>query len=243
MPAREPQSNGSMLNNSIETRTVSMYPRCILDAERQSTRRPHYVRADIVALMFYYGPSQCTHAILYLLAQHGGQATFFVLGCLASAPEGRETLRRTIAAGSEIGNHTFSHPSLPTIDDDAIREELTRGGAAIEDALGAPLRYWRPPFFHVDERVRAAAAPLRLQEVRCSMMPCDCECDAQRSAAFVLEPLQPRSIVCMHDARPPDEAPQLSAPTREQSVAAIEMILETIRARPALGAISELPAA
>lgn len=234
-----------MHQHDIETPTISMYPRWVLDgAPLSALEDRHEVRADVVALTFDDGPSQWTHAILDLLAQHGGHATFFALGCLASAPEGQETMRRTIAAGSEIGNHTFSHPSLPTIDDDAIREELERGGAAIEDALGTPLRYWRPPFFHVDERVRAAAAPFGLQEVGCSMMPWDWEWDAERSASFVLERLQPGSIVCMHDGRPPDEAPELSAPTREQSVAAVGMILEEMSERGLRSVtISELLAA
>jgi peptidoglycan/xylan/chitin deacetylase (PgdA/CDA1 family) len=52
-------------------------------------------------------------------------------------------LRGAIAAGCEVGNHTFSHPSLPTLDDGAIRDELERGGAAVEGALGTRLRYWR----------------------------------------------------------------------------------------------------
>jgi peptidoglycan-N-acetylglucosamine deacetylase len=238
-----------MHQREIETWTVSMYPRCILDAERLSARmgaleHRHDVGAAVVALTFDDGPSQWTHAILDLLAQHGGHATFFALGCLADAPEGRETLRNVIAAGSEVGNHTFSHPSLPTVDDAAIRDELERGGAAIEDALGTSLRYWRPPFFHVDERVRAAAAPLGLQEVGCSMMPWDWEWDADRSASFVLERLQPGSIVCMHDGRPPDEPAELSAPTREQSVAAVGMILEAMSERGLRSAtISELLAA
>jgi hypothetical protein len=35
----------------------------------------------------------------------------------------------------------------------------------------------------------------------------------------------------MHDGRPPDEPAELSAPTREASVAAIEIILEAMSER------------
>lgn len=204
----------------------------------------HGLEAGLVALTFDDGPSEWTGGILDLLAEHGGQATFFALGCLAAGADGRETLRRAVAAGSEVGNHTFSHPSLPTLDDEAIHDELERGGAAIAGALGSPLRYWRPPYFHVDERVRAAAAPFGLQEVGCSMMPWDWEWDAERSASFVLERLQPGSIVCMHDGRPPDEPAELSAPTREQSVAAVGLILEAMSERGLRSVtISELLAA
>jgi hypothetical protein len=52
------------------------------------------------------------------------------------------------------------------------------------------------------------------------------------------------SIVCMHDGRPPDEPAELSAPTREQSVAAVGMILEAMTERGLRSVtISELLAA
>ena len=130
-------------------------------------------------------------------------------------------MRRILEAGSEIGNHTWSHPSLPTLDDHAIRDELERAGSAIEEASGTRLRYWRPPFFHVDERVREAVFQFGLQEVGCTMMPWDWEWECRPQRRFVIERLQPGSIVCMHDGRPPNEPAELSAPTREASVAAV----------------------
>jgi peptidoglycan/xylan/chitin deacetylase (PgdA/CDA1 family) len=182
-------------------------------------------------LTFDDGPSSWTGQILDLLAAHDGHATFFALGCLADSNGGGETLRRVVESASEVGNHTYSHPSLPTLADSAIRAELERAGPRIEQATGTALRYWRPPYFHVDARVRDAVAPLGLQEVGCSMMPWDWEWDAERSAAFVIERLQRGSIVCMHDGRPPDEPHDLSAPTREASVAAVGLILAAMTDR------------
>jgi peptidoglycan/xylan/chitin deacetylase (PgdA/CDA1 family) len=191
----------------------------------------HGIRDDVVALTFDDGPSPWTAPILDLLAAHESHATFFALGCLADTDGREQTLRRILETGSEIGNHTFSHPSLPELGDDSIRDELERAGAAIEEASGTTLQYWRPPFFHVDERVREVVAPLGLEEVGCAMMPWDWEWDAARSAAFVIERLQRGSIVCMHDGRPPDEPAELSAPTREASVAAVRIILDAMNER------------
>lgn len=201
----------------------------------------HGIGEDVVALTFDDGPSAWTGPILDLLTAHEGHATFFALGCLAGAGRAEQTLHRILEAGSEIGNHTFSHPSLPELDDDSIREELERAGSVIEETSGTSLRYWRPPFFHVDERVRRAVSLLGLLEVGCSMMPWDWEWDAARSAAFVLERLQRGSIVCIHDGRPPDEPAELSAATREESVAAVGMILTAMSERGLRSAtISEL---
>jgi peptidoglycan/xylan/chitin deacetylase (PgdA/CDA1 family) len=153
-------------------------------------------------------------------------------------------LRRVVESGSEVGNHTYSHPSLPTIGDREIHDELERAGTAIEAATGTTLHYWRPPFFHVDERVRNAAAPFGLEEVGCSMMPWDWEWDSDRTVEFVLERLRPGSVVCMHDGRPPDEPAELSRPTREATVEAVGVILEAMTARGLRSVtISELLAA
>jgi len=161
----------------------------------------HGIRDDVVALTFDDGPSPWTGPILDLLAAHKGHATFFTLGCLADADGAEQTLHRLLETGSEIGNHTFSHPSLPKLDDDSIRDELDRAGSIIEEASGTTLRYWRPPFFHVDERVRKVVSPLGLQEIGCSMMPWDWEWDAARSTAFVVER---RTTHGEHDGRDKD---------------------------------------
>lgn len=188
----------------------------------------HDVADGVVALTFDDGPSEWTPQILDLLAGHGGHATFFVLGCLAA--DGAETLRRTLESGCEIGNHTFTHPHLTSLDDEEIRAELAHAGETIESATGTTLQLWRPPFFHVDERVRAAVEGFGLQEVGCSIEPLDWDrkWDADHTVSFVLERLRPGSIVCLHDGRPPDEAAELSRPTRDETVKAVGTILETM---------------
>jgi len=202
------------------------------------------IREPIVALTFDDGPSEWTGQILQHLAKHDGHGTFFALGCLAADERRSPTLRRVVESGSEVGNHTYSHPSLPTIGDAEIQDELERAGTVIEAATGTTLRYWRPPFFHVDERVRNAAAPFGLEEVGCSMMPWDWEWDSDRTVEFVLERLRPGSVVCMHDGRPPDEPAELSRPTREATVEAVGVILEAMTARGLRSVtISELLAA
>jgi peptidoglycan/xylan/chitin deacetylase (PgdA/CDA1 family) len=154
------------------------------------------------------------------------------------------TVRRVVESGSEVGNHTYSHPSLPTIADTEVHDELERAGTVIEAAAGTTLRYWRPPFFQVDERVRKAVAPFGLEEVGCSAMPYDWEWDSGRTAEFVLEHLRPGAVICMHDGRPPDEPPELSRPTREATVEAVGLILEAMTARGLRSVtISELLAA
>lgn len=61
-------------------------------------------------------------------------------------------------AGWEIGSHTRTHPHLTTLDDDALRTELTESRATVEQRLGRPCPTLAYPYGDHDERVVAAAA-------------------------------------------------------------------------------------
>jgi peptidoglycan/xylan/chitin deacetylase (PgdA/CDA1 family) len=74
------------------------------------------------------------------------------------APMSWDHLRALGAAGWEIGAHTCSHPRLPEIDDDRLREELVVSREVCEREMGRPCRSIAYPFGHADDRVRAATA-------------------------------------------------------------------------------------
>jgi peptidoglycan/xylan/chitin deacetylase (PgdA/CDA1 family) len=101
-----------------------------------------------VALTYDDGPNAAaagagTEALLDVLASHNARATFFMLGKFVR--ERPELARRVHAAGHLIGNHTMTHPWLHTKSERVIRRELTDCKALLEDVLGAPVRYFRPP--------------------------------------------------------------------------------------------------
>lgn len=66
-------------------------------------------------------------------------------------------LRRLADAGWEIGSHTCSHPSLPTLDDARLADELTRSRTRCAEELGR-CRSIAFPYGDLDRRVVAAAA-------------------------------------------------------------------------------------
>lgn len=198
-----------------------------------SRRGPRTPRA--VALTFDDGPSEWTLPILDAFARHGGVGTFFVLG---ASIEGREeTLRRTVAAGHELGNHAFSHTDPATLDDVALFEEIERTTALIEQAAGVRPRLFRPPYAAYDTCVARVARTAGLSPtVLRSVDPADWrETDSDLIVAHVLEHLQPGAIVCLHDALPPTEP--RGAPDRRATVDAVPAILEGLAARD-LGALT-----
>jgi peptidoglycan-N-acetylglucosamine deacetylase len=96
------------------------------------------------ALTYDDGPNDAaTNALLDLLALTNTRATFFMIGRFVR--QRPELARRVHAAGHLIGNHTETHPWLHLHSARVIREELCACNQALEDALGAPVRYFRPP--------------------------------------------------------------------------------------------------
>jgi peptidoglycan/xylan/chitin deacetylase (PgdA/CDA1 family) len=66
-------------------------------------------------MTFDDGPhATLTPKLLDLLAQKKIKATFFVLG--ENAQRHPEILKRAVAEGHEIGNHSWSHPNLDPLD-------------------------------------------------------------------------------------------------------------------------------
>jgi peptidoglycan/xylan/chitin deacetylase (PgdA/CDA1 family) len=86
---------------------------------------------DCLALTFDDGPNPAqTPALLELLARHDARATFFLIGKWAEREPA--LIRAIVAAGHAIGNHTYSHPTMPAHGAGRIREELRRCRAAVE---------------------------------------------------------------------------------------------------------------
>jgi peptidoglycan-N-acetylglucosamine deacetylase len=151
------------------------------------------VAANEVALTFDDGPSRTqTPAILETLDRLGARATFFEEG---RHVRGREALMRQIlAAGDEIGNHSFHHPVDPG------EAELASTQAAIRAATGFTPCLFRPPYGELNRTEKAAAIANGLQLVFWTL---DSEDDTHPGVgpirARVVRRTKPGSIVLLHD--------------------------------------------
>ena len=98
-----------------------------------------------IALTFDDGPHpRWTQMLMEILLQNNVRATFFLVGKYASTQ--RSLVREMHSAGHLIGNHTWTHPNLAMTGVRKTREELTRTKAELDQIIGAPIRYFRPPF-------------------------------------------------------------------------------------------------
>lgn len=127
-----------------------------------------------VYLTFDDGPYIYTALVLDRLDALDLKATFFVVGNRVSGRE--DVVRRAVADGHSVQNHSFTHANLVTgVDNTGVRPEswgspqieaeLVQTNAAVL-AAGAPRpTEYRPPFGSVDSEVDAVARRLGLQLV------------------------------------------------------------------------------
>lgn len=102
-------------------------------------------RPGELALTFDDGPNPAwTPKLLDLLAQHDVRATFFLLGGFAQAEP--ELVRRIVAGGHLIGNHSWSHPHLSSTPAAKVCEELARTSEMLAQIASVRVKYFRPPF-------------------------------------------------------------------------------------------------
>jgi peptidoglycan-N-acetylglucosamine deacetylase len=120
-------------------------------AEPAITFNSVHVDGPFIALTFDDGPSATlTPKLLDLLAARHLKATFFVVG--QNAADHPEILKRAVREGHEIGNHSWSHPNLGKMSDDAVRRELQKTDDAIAAAIGKRPTLMRPPYGSITAR-------------------------------------------------------------------------------------------
>lgn len=143
-----------------------------------------------------------TEQILDVLKAHNAPAAFFVVGhMIESAPE---IVRRMAAEGHIVGNHTYHHPDMSAIAEQAaFQEELSSLEALYRETTGREMsRFYRPPQGKYSvENLRQAQA-MGYRTVFWSLAYVDWYTDNQPSAEEAFSKLIPRihdgAIVLLH---------------------------------------------
>jgi len=95
-----------------------------------------------------------TERILALLAEHGVQATFFVLGLVAERHPG--LVRRIVAAGHELASHGYSHRMAGDLGPAGFAQDVARARGLLQDASGQPVEGFRASTFSIGRGTRWA---------------------------------------------------------------------------------------
>lgn len=158
---------------------------------------PDCERLACVALTFDDGPSAATSGLLDDLAEARVKATFFIVGDQARAYP--DQLKREVAEGHAIGNHTRTHPLLASLTPAQVHDELADGEDAIAGITGTRPLLVRPPYGSYSAAVRSFGHPLVLWDVDTMDWQ---HHDPARVLARAAQYVRPGSIVLMHDTLP-----------------------------------------
>lgn len=155
-----------------------------------------------VALTLDDGPHpSLTPRVLDVLARHDARATFFVLGSRVEAHP--QVTREVVAAGHELGNHGWADEPAVLRPTAAYLRDLWRTSAVIESVTGAAPALHRPGSGLVRPAQVRGAARLGLRTVLGSVAVPDAEVrDVGAAARFVLDRVQPGSVVVLHEGLP-----------------------------------------
>jgi peptidoglycan/xylan/chitin deacetylase (PgdA/CDA1 family) len=152
--------------------------------------------AKVVALTLDDGPTELgLAAALPVLEANGSRATFFLIG--QEVERRPHLIRRIVAGGHEIGNHSFSHRWMIGRPDTFHDAEIGRTHKALIEAGAPPPRLFRPPY---GKKLWGLPAALRRRGYRLIMI--DVEepgiDDPKAYADRLVRDVRPGSIILMH---------------------------------------------
>ena len=154
----------------------------------------------IIALTFDDGPMEgTTNLILDELEKHDANATFFVCG--NQAKHYPALLKRQIDLGCEIGNHTYSHPALTSLNSEKMKEQISKTNEIVSQATGVTPSLVRPPYGSINQAVKNN---LKARFILWDLDTLDWKTrNTEATIKAVLDGASDGQIVLMHDIHDP----------------------------------------
>lgn len=141
-----------------------------------------------------------TEKILDVLAEKNVRAVFFVT--YDYARDNPALIRRMIDEGHTVGNHTWSHPSLPECSAEEMRRELSDTHDYIKREFGYDMYVMRPPKGEFSERVLECAKELGYTTVLWSFAYYDWDTNRQpapdEAFAKITSKVHPGAVYLLH---------------------------------------------
>ena len=157
----------------------------------------------VIYLTFDFGyENGYTEKILDALKKHQAPAAFFVVGnMIETAPD---IICRMVEEGHIVGNHTYHHPDMSAISEQAaFQKELDDLAALFQETTGQELpKFYRPPQGKYSEENLKQAQALGYKTILWSLAYVDWYVDDQPTAEQAYAKLLPRihdgAIVLLH---------------------------------------------
>ena len=190
-----------------------------------------------IAVTFDDGPDpRFTPRVLDALERAGVTVTFNVMGHNVQSHAG--LLRRAVASGHEIGNHTWTHDDLALADPATVEKQLVRGREAISAVTSTPVTVFRPPRGELPGVALQTAVRLGYDVVMWSLSRGAPGIGTPEAVAHhVVSTARPGDILSLHDGlghatfKPHSAETRMLAARRNVEIAALPAMLAGLRAR------------
>jgi peptidoglycan/xylan/chitin deacetylase (PgdA/CDA1 family) len=159
-----------------------------------------HVDGPYIAMTFDDGPSAAnTPRLLDLAAKDHIKLTFFLIG--QNAAHYPDLVKRELAEGHEVGNHSYTHPVLSKMSDDAVRAEIQKTQDAIISASGYRPILMRPPYGAMTPKQRLwVSRDFGVKIILWSVDPLDWKRPGPAVVASrIIAATRPGSIILSHD--------------------------------------------
>jgi cellulose synthase/poly-beta-1,6-N-acetylglucosamine synthase-like glycosyltransferase/peptidoglycan/xylan/chitin deacetylase (PgdA/CDA1 family)/spore germination protein YaaH len=190
-----------------------------------------------IALSFDDGPDpKFTPQILDILKQKDVKAAFFLIG--SQGERYTSIMKRVYDEGHEIGNHTYTHPDISSLNGKYMDLELNLTERLFASVLGVKPLYFRPPY-SVDEEPDTADQVRPLEQIQDrgyvtignKIDPSDWQDNPRRSAEEITgevfrqlesrkEKKDPGFVILLHDG----------GGDRSETVRALPVLIDRLRA-------------
>jgi peptidoglycan/xylan/chitin deacetylase (PgdA/CDA1 family) len=139
-----------------------------------------------------------TERVLEILADFEVPATFFVVGQNVNANP--ELAARVVQEGHAIGNHSYTHPDLTTLNQQAASNQLGMTQRAIQNATGVWPTIMRPPYGSSNRSVDQLIENWNLRKVLWDVDPQDWRAPGIRNLInHVYDNTGDEDVVLLHD--------------------------------------------
>ena len=130
--------------------------------------------------------------------------------------ENPQIAKQVLAAGNEIGSHTYNHADLVTLKDDKVQSEVESTSAEIYKATGMLPQIVRPPYGAVN---KAVAAKMNMPVIQWAIDSRDWETkNSARTVSTITQSTYPGTIILTHDSQP-------------TTVVALDSIIKNLKAK------------
>ncbi|MEU9450040.1 polysaccharide deacetylase family protein [Streptomyces sp. NPDC048277] len=204
VPAAGPPARSALKSSAFRLQPLTGYGPPPAAPRKLKVRKEPIMEIDgrgrRMMLTFDDGPNpNYTPHILDTLAKYDVRAMFFLCGeCIVV---NRELVARMADEGHVVGNHTWTHPLLTTMNRSEIRDEMASTSDAIEDTYGERPQWFRAPYGAWNRAAFQLGAEMGMEPMAWTVDSTDWTTPGTRTIVDIVENgAAPGVVVLSHDA-------------------------------------------